>query len=329
MPRLTNWENQIAPRFRLRDLHVFYVVVEQGSMAKAAVELGISQPAVSDVIANLEHALGVRLFDRHPQGVEPTIYGQTLVKRSLAAFDELRQGVRDIEFLSDPTSGELRIGCVETLSATLVPQIILRFSKQYPRVVVHADDWTAPAVELPQPGLRDRKYDLVLIRLVKPFSEDHWPDDLNVECIFNDQLVVAAGSHNRWARRRKIDLAELIDEPWILAQPGTWNYNGIAEAFKARGLDVPKASLVSVSVGLRTRLLANGPFIAALPNSVLQLNRDHYALKALPIDLPERPWPVVIMTLKNRTLSPVVQRFIECAREVAKSITASSRDRNR
>jgi DNA-binding transcriptional LysR family regulator len=309
-------------------LHVFYVVVEQGSMAKAAGELGISQPAVSDVIANLEHAVGVRLFDRGPQGVEPTIYGQALLKRSLAAFDELKQGVRDIEFLSDPTRGELRIGCVETLSATLVPQIILRFSKQYPRVVVHVDDWTAPAVELPQPGLRDRKYDLVMVRLVKPFSQDHWPDDLNVECIYNDQLVVAAGSHNRWARRRKIDLAELIDEPWILARPGTWNYNGVMEAFRARGLDIPKASLVSASVGLRTRLLAKGSFIAALPNSVVQLNRDHYALKALAVDLPKRPWPVVIMTLKNRTLSPIAQRFIECARAVAKSIDAQSQRTN-
>lgn len=122
--------------------------------------------------------------------------------------------------------------------------------------------------------------------------------------------------------RRKIDLAELIDEPWILAQPGTWNYDGIAEAFKARGLSLPKANLVSVSVGLRTRLLANGPFIAALPNSVLQLNQNHYALKALPVDLPDRPWPVVIVTLKNRTLSPVVQRFIECARDVAGSLSA-------
>lgn len=261
MARLTNWEKQIGRRIRLRDLHVLSMVAEQGSMAKAAAELGISQPAVSDVIANLEYTLGVRLFDRARWGVEPTIYGQVLLKRSLAAFDELKQGVRDIEFLSDPTSGELRVGCVETLSATLVPQIILRFSQRYPRVVVHVDDWTAPAVELP--GLRDRKYDLILVRLVKPLSDGHFPDDLDAECIFSDQLVVATGMHNRWARRRKIDLGELVDEPWILAPPGTWNYSGVAEAFKALGLDVPKASLVSVSVALRTRLLANGPFLAA------------------------------------------------------------------
>jgi DNA-binding transcriptional LysR family regulator len=329
MARRANWETQIGRRLRLRDLHAFCAVVEQGSMAKAAVELGISQPAVSDVVANLEHGLGVRLFDRGPQGVEPTIFGQALVKCSLAAFDELKQGVRDIEFLSDPTTGELRLGCVETISTTLLPQIILRFSKQYPRVVVHVDDWTAPAVELPQLGLRDRKYDLVMVRLVRPYLENHLPDDLKVDCVFNDQLVIATGSHNRWARRRKIDLAELVDEPWIFARPGTWNYNAVVEAFKERGLDVPKASLVSVSVGLRTRLLANGPFIAALPNSILQLNRERYALKALPVGLPDRPWPVVIMTLKHRTLSPVVQRFIECAREVIKSLIVSPCDRNR
>ena len=85
--------------------------------------------------------------------------------------------------------------------------------------------------------------------------------------------------------------------------------------------------MVSVSVAVRARLLANGKFIAALPSSLLTLNRDHYPLKILPIDLPNPPWPVVIVTLKNRMLSPVVERFIECAREVAKSLAAPPRKR--
>ena len=165
------------------------------------------------------------------------------------------------------------------------------------------------------------------VRLVAPLTDEHLTDDLNVECLFDDQLVVAAGMHNRWARRRKIDLAELINEPWILAPPRTWNYSHLEEAFRARGLDMPKASLVSVSVAVRTRLLANGEFIAALPSSVLSLNRAHYALKALAVDLPNPPWPVVIVTLKNRMLSPVVERFIECAREVAKSFAGPTRTR--
>src|SRR6185436_13334055 len=110
-------ENRISRRLRFRDLQVFFSVVQCGSMAKAAHELGVTQPAVSEVVAGLEHAFGVRLFDRSPHGVEPTVYGRALLKRGVAAFDELKQCIREIEFLSDPTSGELRIGCIEAMSA--------------------------------------------------------------------------------------------------------------------------------------------------------------------------------------------------------------------
>jgi hypothetical protein len=75
MLREIDWESQIGRRPRLWDLHVFSTVVQRGSMAKAAQHLGVSQPAVSEVIADLEHALGVRLLDRSAQGIEPTIYG--------------------------------------------------------------------------------------------------------------------------------------------------------------------------------------------------------------------------------------------------------------
>src|ERR1700682_1109955 len=99
MLRKVDWESQIGRRLRLRDLHVFFTVVQHGSMAKAAAQLGVSQPAVSEVIADLEHALGVRLLDRTTHGAEPTEFGRALLKRSIAAFDELRQGIKDIEFL--------------------------------------------------------------------------------------------------------------------------------------------------------------------------------------------------------------------------------------
>src|SRR5437867_601280 len=98
-------------RLRFRDLQVLCAVADWGSMAKAAAQLGITQPAVSEIIADLERLFTVRLFDRSTRGVEPTIYGRALLKRALAASDEMQQGIRDIEFLSDPTAGELNMGC--------------------------------------------------------------------------------------------------------------------------------------------------------------------------------------------------------------------------
>jgi DNA-binding transcriptional LysR family regulator len=127
-----------------------------------------------------------------------------------------------------------------------------------------------------------------------------------------------ASAHSPWARRRKVDLAELVDEPWILSPPKGWSYELVAEAFKSRGLRVPSPALMTNTMELRTRLLANGPYITVVPTSAL--NGEAHGLKVLPIALPARAWPITIFTLKNRSLSPVAERFIACAREVAKGM---------
>src|SRR5690349_8717019 len=97
MLRKIDWDDQIGRRLRLRDLHVFFTVAQRGSMSKAAAQLGVSTPTVSEIIADLEHGLGVRLLDRSPKGVEPTRYGNALLKRTLNIFDELKQTIKDIE----------------------------------------------------------------------------------------------------------------------------------------------------------------------------------------------------------------------------------------
>jgi DNA-binding transcriptional LysR family regulator len=313
-----DWQRHIGRRLQLRDLHVFFTVVQCGSMAKAAAELGVSQPTVSEVIADLEHTYGVRLFDRSPQGVVPTIYGDALLKRCIAAFDELKQSGRDIEFLSDPTVGEVRIACMESLWYTLLPKVVLRFSELYPRVEVHAD---LSAHTKDFPGLRERKYDCIMGRVQAFLLDEPVSDDLNVESLFDEAAVVAAGAHTKWARRRKIELAELIDEPWAFGGPGTWHRALVEELFRARGLSAPKPSIATVSISFRARLLASGPYLSTfLPSVLRQLIADNYAVAALSVDdLPAKPFSASIVTLKNRTLSPVVERFLACVREVAKS----------
>jgi molybdenum-dependent DNA-binding transcriptional regulator ModE len=182
-----DWESQIGRRLRLRDLHVLHTVVQHGSMAKAAVQLGVSQPAVSEVIADLEHALGVRLLDRSSRGIEPTMYGNALLKRSVAVFDELKQSIRDIEFLADPTTGEVKIACPLAIAFTIIPHVIERFVKQYPRVVVHFDEVASASATRDFRELRERKYDLILGRGSALEAGQPSADDLNIECLFDDQ----------------------------------------------------------------------------------------------------------------------------------------------
>jgi DNA-binding transcriptional LysR family regulator len=323
MPSFKDLDSVVGRRLRMRDLHVFMAVVQARSMARAALKLGVSQPAVSEVIGSLEHVLRVRLFDRKPQGVELTEYGEALLQRTRVAFDEFKQALRDIEGLADPTAGKVHIGCPESITGGVLPPILERFGRQYPRAVVEVEQITTPTLELPQ--LRERKLDLVLARM--PREAKIFADDLDVEILFEDHLVVAAGLHTRWARRRRIDLAELLHEPWILTPENAWNTTVIADALAPRGLKMPKIAVVTYSVQLRANLLATGPYITTFPNSALAFGADGYALKILPVELPPRPWPLVAVTLKSRTLSPIVRRFIEHARAATRSISPAQKSR--
>ena len=320
MAKEIDWEERIGRRLRLRDLHIFFTTVQRGSMAKAAQTLGVTQPAVSRVIAELEHTLGVRLLDRGARGVEPTKYGRALLTRSNAAFDELRQSVRDIEFLADPTVGEVRIGCQETFAAAILPSVIHRFSQAYPRVTLHVEQLGSLAAE--SSALRERAIDMGMFLLVKPHDDKLFADDLNVEVLFLEQMVIVAARQSRWARRRKIDIAELADESWVLTESDTLSYLRVAEAFAARGLGVPKRILQTLSSHIRVNLAASGSHITTVANSTLRVYGERFALKALPVDLPVRPWPAVIVTLKNRTLSPVVEHFIQHIRDFTRPMRA-------
>jgi DNA-binding transcriptional LysR family regulator len=129
-----------------------------------------------------------------------------LLKRGRAAFDELRQGIKDIEFLSDPKAGELKIGCPASVLGGTLSQAVESFFRQYPRVTLHFDEVTSPGRDFP--SLREREHDLILARIARPLIDEN---DLDLEILFQDPLIIAADMRSEWARRRKIDPAELVD----------------------------------------------------------------------------------------------------------------------
>jgi DNA-binding transcriptional LysR family regulator len=313
----SDWESRIGRRLRLRDLHILSTVVQWRSMARAASHLAMSQPAVSEAIASLERALGVRLLDRTPRGVEPTLYASALLKRGLVVFDELRQGIREIEFLADPTAGEFRIGCVESMMAGLVPEVIDQFSREYPRVLVHVVNARTVATQEFR-ELHERTVDLLLGWMLKPIADD----EIDADVLFQDQCFVVASSRSPWARRRKIALADLVGEPWILAPPNTVIASFIAQAVRARGLEPPRARVTSLSGAIRMRLVATGRFLTIMWGSMLRSNAERWDLKALPIALDDLSFPIAVFKLKHRTASPVVEKFIEHLRAAAKSMAA-------
>jgi DNA-binding transcriptional LysR family regulator len=303
---------RIERRLKLHDVRVLLAVIQEGSMSKAAERLSTSQPAISRSILDLEHTLGVRLLDRSPRGIEPTHYGRAIAKRGIAAFDELRQGVKDIEFLADPSGGELRIGCTEAVAAGPAFAVMDRLMRQYPRIVFNVVTGGEAALYR---HLADRNVELVMSATSIPM-----PETYVVESLFADSLVVVAGLQNPWTRRRKIELSELLNERWTLLPADTAPGALIVEVFRANGLEPPKTSVVTASLNLRNRLLATGRFLTMQSGYTLAPASENPLLKALPVKLQSLQRSIAILTLRNRTLSPLAELFIKTARAIVKPL---------
>src|SRR4029079_14733552 len=163
--------DRIGRRIKLHDLHVLMAVAQAGSMSRAAQLLNTTQPAISRSIADLEHAIGVRLLDSRRYGVELTEHGRAMRDGGVAMFDELRQAVKNIEFLSDPTAGEVRIGTTPPLAASFVSAVINRLSRRYPRIVfrVMAEGGSQQEQRC---NLNERRVDLMIFRSVAGVADE-------------------------------------------------------------------------------------------------------------------------------------------------------------
>jgi DNA-binding transcriptional LysR family regulator len=307
-----DWSDRIGRRIKLRDLHILMAVADTGSMSKAAARLRISHPAVSKAISEIEGTLGVRLFDRGSQGAELTAHGEVLLRCGINVFDEMQQGLRSLEHLSDPNSGEVRLGCTDIILHSLMPPIVREFSAKYPGVQLD--------VKLTNPGenqiqeLRERRIDLLITRATV------LKDNFQSEVLFDEPLVFVVGAHSELARKRRLALQDIMEDNWVLppydSAPGAL----VGEVFRASGFAPPKPRVKTIAIQLTVSLIASGQFVGILPASVATLSAHRTALKVLPLKTAGPRISAEIVFLKNRTLGPAVEAFIDCTREVAKSL---------
>lgn len=307
---------QVGRRLKLRDLHILMTAVDCGTMGKAAQRLAVSQPVVSKAISDMERVLGVRLLDRSRSGIEPTAPGRALIKRGVAIFDEMQQGLRDLEALSDPTGGEVSVAVTPPVAGAIVGPAIERLSRQHPRMrfkTMVAD--TAPLLA----ELQARNVDLVISRMPHRIT-----GEFDTEILFHDAVKIVTGRKNPLARRRSLALADLLGEPWLLSAENSYFGTLQAEVFRSSGLEPPPTTVEVSAYHLRLELLAGNRFLTVVAGFSILLPRPNPGLVALPVKLQVAPNPVGIVTLKSRSLSPTAQLFIECVREITKPLAKSA-----
>ena len=304
--------DRITQRLKLKDLLTLEAIAEQGSMAKAARQLALSQPAISKAIAEMEHTLGVPLLERTTRGVHLTEFGTILRARGRVIFDELGEALGEIAHHADPSTGEVRIGTTEPM-AEVIASIVSRLSQQYPRIryqVTMSD--TGSLVR----DLRARVFDVAITRWTYVPGQD----DLDVDPLFQAALAVMADRGHRMARKRGLRLADLMEEAWCLSPPDTYLGRIVSAAFHAEGLSLPTATLTTVSIYMRLCLLAEGRFLTMLPRTMLLHPAVNTWLRALPLELPGPPGEISAITMKGRRVNAATRLFIAAGHEVAADI---------
>ncbi|WP_375788596.1 LysR family transcriptional regulator [Bradyrhizobium sp. Pha-3] len=303
---------RLGRSLKLRDLHTLTVVAELGSMAKAAAFLSITQPAVSQAIADLERFAGVRLLDRNPRGVVLTVAGEAMVARGRQALDTLDLGMRDIAFLTDGGRGVVRVGAdMAFIAGGLMADIIIHLRSRHPGISVHVFE-TSTRVSAPEyRELLERGIDVLLGRR----SHGNIDSELLVEHLMEEKLKVVTSSTHPLAARKRIDWADLTGESWILAATDSMARITLEDEFRQRGLKVPDAAIATYSMQLRQQLLTTGEYLTVMTEYSFRHGADRWGLHALPLECSQR-LPVVIQRLKHRASTPVVERFLRSARAV-------------
>lgn len=302
--------DRIGRRLKLHDLHALMCVAQAGSMSKAAKLMNTTQSAVSRSIAELEHAFGVPLLDRHAGGVEPTSFGRALLDGGTAVFDDLRQAVRQIEFLADPTVGEVRVGGPSSMVESFFPVAIARLNRRYPKLAVEVLQYASgPAM---YQNLRERNADLIVGRAPVRGLDG----DLNVETLLPEPLCVVVGAQNAWAKRRRVKLSDLMGEQWVLTPSDSPPRILATEMFRTHGLDVPRPTVVTSSMSLMHALVVSGPFVTVLPGSVVRFRINKPPITVVHTEANVDAQPISVVTLKRRSLSPSAGHFIDALRDV-------------
>jgi len=302
------WDDRVGRRLRLKDLHTLEAVAEAGSMAKASRQLALSQPAISKAISDMEHTLGVPLLDRSVRGVGLTEHGRVLVNRTRIIFDEVRQGIMEIERLADPAQGGVQIGTIEPVSPVL-SDIVCRLTKRHPRITFGI---TVGDTDMLVRKLRERTLDVVLTR----WNAMTQADDLVAEPLYTSTLVIMADKNHPLANARRLNVPDLMQERWALSPPDSFFGRIVVELFQRKKLPLPRNTVTTTSIFMRLNLMATGQFLSVLPTTILKHRSNQAWLRALKVDLGDSTGPIAAITVKGRHGGGALKLFLDTSRAV-------------
>jgi len=280
------------------------------SIARAAEAANLTQPAASKLLAELEHALGIQLFERVARGVEPTTYGEVLIRRASAALAEMDAAHQEVRELLTGMSGHVRVGSVLTPTTRLVPEAVNLLKQKYPKVNIAI---TLDTSNILIERLRAGELDIVIGRILDAKSVA----EMNFEPLRDEPHSLIGRIGHPLANHVNLQLQDLVHQAWILPPTGSRLRDRLTALFLSRGLDQPAVIVETHALPLVITLLAGGDMIVALPEELIQLYLDLGMLVVLPFVIDVRMETYGIVTRKEHQLSPGATAMLAAIREAA------------
>jgi DNA-binding transcriptional LysR family regulator len=302
-----------ATRFHLtiRQLTLLVRLDDERSLVRAAATSGLTQPAASKLLREIETTIDVKLFDRHARGMTPTCYGEILVRHARLALSELGLARDEIVALKSGLSGKAAIGTVLSPGTNLVPAAVVRMKQQHPGIVASIE--MGPSKELVR-KLLQADLDMVGGRVI----DCPRADDLVYEPLATDEphAVIASAQHPL-AEHQDLRLEDLIEQPWILPPAGSLVRDKLTDMFIQHGLSRPANIIETDCLPAITSLLRHGNMVVALPEEAVYSCCKAGVLTVLIRNLPLSVGAFGLITRRDHKLSPGAQVMLCALREEA------------
>jgi DNA-binding transcriptional LysR family regulator len=307
----SNWF--IRSRLKTRQIALLVQMYTQRSVLKAAQLSGLTQPAASKLLRDLEHSLGVKLFERHARGVQPTRYGEILVRRSRSAMAEFERAFEEIQALKSGLRGEASIGTVLNPGLHLVPLAIAAVKQSHPRIEIKVEmDSSRPLVA----KLLRSELDCVIGRIL----DQDGAEELDFETLVDEPHCLVARAGHLFGKRVNLSLKDLLDLGWILQSKGSVLRDRFDSMLQEQGLSGLKNVVETAALPVAISLLQATDMIAVLPEQAVRPYCTAGLLCILPLALNLKMDAFGIITRRDYLLSPSASVVVNALRETAASI---------
>jgi DNA-binding transcriptional LysR family regulator len=306
-----NWF--LRARLKTRQLLLLIALDEERNIHRAAEALHMTQPAASKQLKDLEDMLEVSLFDRLPRGMQPTIYGETMIRHARMALASLSKAHEDIVALKSGLAGQVDVGVIMTPGMTLLPRAIARVKQELPllRIGVQVESSNILLERLQRGTL-----DFMVARILDQGDQT----DLEYEELADEPVCVVARVGHPLADAPALALKDVVAQPWILSPPGSVLRHRCDMMFRRAGLEPPANVVDTTAMLLITSLLQQSDSLHVLPVEIARQYAGLGILAIMPVDLALTMDAFGIIRRRNQILSPGAAYLLEAIRKAAQEI---------